>query len=174
MYCDDVFIIAAVGVGIESRRLSMGRPPGMPDAAGTLDCLAVVGHFLEYLQLPLGFDNLHLVIFVPDSDARVIASVFQLGQTVQQNGCCLLTTGKSYNSAHKLFSSQKKDNIVMHVPLRELNRSLPLFLHTAWALLDPADIIHTDELDLVIGTFHLDSSLLHLPEKSIYRRNRAI
>ena len=106
MYRNDVFIIAAVGMGIDGRGLSVGCPPGMTDAAGSLYRLAGIGHLLQHLQLALCFDNFRLGISVPDCNAgRVIASVFQLGQPVKKDGRRLIATGKAYDSAHRVFSS---------------------------------------------------------------------
>ena len=64
--------------------------------------MAVVGLIGEDAEPSLGFDNNRFFVAIADSNAGgVIAAIFQLLQTLQQNGGSLPAADVSNNSAHK-------------------------------------------------------------------------
>ena len=94
-------VFAHLRVRVDVAGLPMGGPAGVPQAHGALQGLAAVHHVGEHLQPPLGFDHLHPFFLGPDGDARrVISSVFQPRQTIQQDGRGLLCSNESNDSAH--------------------------------------------------------------------------
>ena len=81
--------------------LAMGRPAGMPDAAGSDKGIAVIRFDRKVSQLAGRFDHLGQTGSVPDSQSGgVIAAVFQTGKPVQQNRRRLGPAGKTDDSAH--------------------------------------------------------------------------
>ena len=105
VYHGDLFVAAVVGVGVGHRRLAVGGPARVADAAGTLHRVPAVRHIAEHAQAALGLDHFDLAGGVLHGDAgRIIAAVFQLGQAVQQNGRGLPGAGKANDSTHKIPS----------------------------------------------------------------------
>ena len=103
---DDIAVVARMRMRIDSRGFAVRCPAGMADAAGTLDRLAVIGHFRKHLELALFLDDLGLIFSVADGDARrIISAVLQLGESVKQHRCCLIASDISYDSTHKFFLS---------------------------------------------------------------------
>ena len=78
----------------------MGCPTGMPDADMRGFFIILLHLFSETCQLPLYLDGMN-PIMINGNTGRVIPTIFQFGQTVQQYGNSLIFTNISYDSAHK-------------------------------------------------------------------------
>ena len=99
---DNGSLVIAVGMRIVLRRLSMSRPAGMPDTAVSHKGLTAVRLLIQHLQTSLCLYHLNGAVAVTDRQAcRVIASVFQLGKTVQQHRRRLPVSHKANNSTHR-------------------------------------------------------------------------
>ena len=96
---------ADMGVGIDVVWLAVGGPAGVADAQRAGQIRAVMGQLLENLQATLGLFHLHSVRAADGDAGRVITTVFQPLQSVQQNGGGLLTTYITYDSTHIIISS---------------------------------------------------------------------
>ena len=72
----------------------------MPDADGALNGLAAVNQAAEIGKSAFGLGDLERAVRRHADTGRVIASVLQLGQSVQQNGRCLLLSDVAYDSTH--------------------------------------------------------------------------
>ena len=83
----------------------MGGPAGVADAQRAGQIRAVMGQLLQDLQATLGLFHLHSVRAADGHAGRVITTVFQPLQSVQQNGGGLLTTYITYDSTHIIISS---------------------------------------------------------------------
>ena len=100
--CEHGAVRRDMRVRIGLRGDAVGRPARVPDAAVPLQRMAVVGLISEDAEPSLGFDNNRFFVAIADSNAGgVIAAVFQLLQTLQQNGGSLPAADVSNNSAHK-------------------------------------------------------------------------
>ena len=94
-----------MGVRIRLRRVAVGSPARVADAAGALEGVAAVCLLSQIFELAGGFDHLCQFFTVSDRNARrVISSVFQLFQTVKQNRRCLVMSCKTNNSTHSKLS----------------------------------------------------------------------
>ena len=88
-------------MGVDLCRLSMGRPACVPDSASAGQGSTVIHLLGKIPKLSGRLYNLCQFFTVSYSESgRVIASVFQLGQPIQQNGSSVMKTCKTYNSAH--------------------------------------------------------------------------
>jgi hypothetical protein len=75
----------------------------MPDPACTVQCFPFIRPFDQILQFSDRFHNFSRGVTVSDRQpGRIISSVFQFGETVQQHGCCLLPSYVTYDSAHMM------------------------------------------------------------------------
>ncbi len=101
VYRDDIFIVSGMRVSVQRRWFTMSRPSCMTYTAAAFYSLAAIGHIDQHCQLAFFLYYLGISVTVAHSDAsRVITSVFQFGQTVQQHRCRLTHTCKSNYSAH--------------------------------------------------------------------------
>ena len=73
-------------------RLTVGSPAGMSDTTGSFQCLTAICLFDQIGQTPLCFHDLCQILSITDSQSsRIISSIFQFRQTIQQDRCCQLT-----------------------------------------------------------------------------------
>ena len=87
-------------VGVDVVWLAVGGPAGVADAQRAGQIRAVMGQLLQDLQATLGLSHLHPVRAADGHAGRVITTVFQPLQSVQQNGGGLLPTYITYDSTH--------------------------------------------------------------------------
>ena len=100
VYHSNFAVGAAMGVGVDVAGLAVGCPAGVPNADGRVNVDAVMHHFLQLRQASLGFLNFDASVFDIRNAGRVIAAIFQLGQSVQQQRRCRLCADESNDSAH--------------------------------------------------------------------------
>ena len=100
----DLAAVGNVGVAVCIRRRTMGRPTGMSNAHTTGYGLPVIGLVTKYLQSTLCLGHLHFFCTVNTNTCGVISPVFQLRQSLQQNGSGLAVTCISDYSTHRITS----------------------------------------------------------------------
>ena len=97
-------VAADMRVGVGLAGFSVCRPAGMADTAGSRKCRAVVRFDSEIAQFSGSFHNFSQFGAVSyRKSCGIVASVFQSGQTVQQDRRSLVFSGKSNNTAHSVF-----------------------------------------------------------------------
>ena len=94
-------VTAHVRMGIGIGRRSMGRPAGMTDAGKSGQSFSILRFLTEVRNSAAHFGYRDHTILRNRDPGRVISAVLQFFQSLQQNGSCILLTGKSNNSAHK-------------------------------------------------------------------------
>ena len=104
MHHSDLAAVGQMGMAVGIRRCAMGCPTGVADAHNTGYGCAVFCLITKYLQPAFGLGYLHFFIAMYADTGRVISPVFQLGQTLQQNGRRLPITCISNNSTHRITS----------------------------------------------------------------------
>ena len=98
---DDRVVIRVMRMSIGLRRSAMGRPAGVPDAAGADDGFDGSDLVFEIGDPPLLLDGDRRILSIANGNTgRVITSVFEFGQAFQQNGSSLFLTNISYDSTH--------------------------------------------------------------------------
>ena len=100
MYHGNFAVLAIMGMAVYFIGHAMGCPTGMPDADMRGFFIILLHLFSETCQLPLYLDGMN-PIMINGNTGRVIPTIFQFGQTVQQYGNSLIFTNISYDSAHK-------------------------------------------------------------------------
>ena len=93
---------AAVGMRVHVRRLAVGRPACMTDAHIALRSALTLHFVLQVFQSALGLGYSDLSILEHGDTGGVIATVFQLAQSVYQNVCAVPLSYISNNSTHIL------------------------------------------------------------------------
>ena len=97
--------LGPVGMGVAVRRLAMGRPAGVSNAAksgqGTL-----AETFCQKGQTSGRFGGAKTVVGKNGNARGIIAAVFQRTESFQQNTHSLLLAGITYNTTHIQFSIQ--------------------------------------------------------------------
>ena len=106
VYSYNISVITDMWMCIILRRLSMSRPAGMTNTTGAWNRFSVVCLLSKSFQTTFCLDNPGLLPPIAHCDSgRVIATIFKLGKSIQQDRCCLMITCKSYDSTHKYISS---------------------------------------------------------------------
>ena len=100
VYHGNFAVLAIMGMAVYFIGHAMGCPTGMPDADMRGFFIILLHLFSETCQLPLYLDGMN-PIMINGNTGRVIPTIFQFGQTVQQYGNSLIFTNISYDSAHK-------------------------------------------------------------------------
>ena len=85
-------------------RLTVGSPAGMSDTTGSFQCLTAICLFDQIGQTTLCFHDLCQILSITDSQSgRIISSIFQFRQTIQQDRCCLSVSCKTNDSTHRFI-----------------------------------------------------------------------
>ena len=96
-------VVAAVWVRVFNRGFPVGCPTRMANAAVALQASPVVGHFIEFFESAFCLDNLDLTAaFAHGKPRRIIAAIFEFGQSFQQQRRRLIHTAVTNDSAHNL------------------------------------------------------------------------
>ena len=98
-----VFIEMRMGVGIG--RAAVSRPAGMTNPGSSRQDRSVLSQFFQHLQTACSLHHLDLFPIIHSHSCRIISSVLQFGQPVQQDRRRLLFSNISYNSTHVFVSS---------------------------------------------------------------------
>src|ERR1041384_2721897 len=100
---DDFACAVAVRMGILFSRPSVCRPSRMADAVSAIERLQANG-FFEIAQLAFGAANCQRPLLIDDGDARrVVATIFQLAQSIENHPDDLLVTNITDDSTHLSF-----------------------------------------------------------------------
>ncbi len=100
VYHGEFAVAAGMGMGVGIRGRAMGRPAGVANAAEARHQRAVLRLFAQSGDTAGDFADGNAALLHNGDARRVIAPVFQLFQTVQQNRGGVLRAGVSNNSAH--------------------------------------------------------------------------
>ena len=100
VYHGNFAVLAIMGMAVYFIGHAMGCPKGMTDTDMRGFFIILLHLFSETCQLPLYLDGMN-PIMINGNTGRVIPTIFQFGQTVQQYGNSLIFTNISYDSAHK-------------------------------------------------------------------------
>ena len=90
-----------LGVGVFFRRRPVGSPAGVADPCRPGHACPVPGFLAQICDAPRHLAHCNLLPVHDGNACRIIAPVFQLFQSVQQERRGALRTGKSNNSTHK-------------------------------------------------------------------------
>ena len=96
-------LLVHMGMGICVRGTAMCRPAGVSDAAKTGQQGAVVYFFIQNAKPADCFFHMDFLTIKNSDPGRVIASVFQLGKPIQNDGGRLLFSNITCNSTHDFF-----------------------------------------------------------------------
>ena len=96
-------LLVHMGMGICVRGTAMCRPAGVSDAAKTGQQCAVVYFFIQNAKPADCFFHMDFLTIKNSDPGRVIASVFQLGKPIQNDGGRLLFSDITCNSTHDFF-----------------------------------------------------------------------
>ena len=97
---DDGSAAVAVGMGVFFGGAAVGGPASVSDAVGAVERL-LADDFFEVAEFALGAADLKSVAVAADRDAcRVVAAIFELAKTLDDDRDNLLFTYVSHNSAH--------------------------------------------------------------------------
>ena len=97
--------LGQMGMRVFIRGLAVGSPTSMTNPQSRSNGVASVNHITQHLQTTFGLVHTNGALFHTGDAGRVIATVFQSCQTVQQNGSYLFFPYISNNSAHGRFTS---------------------------------------------------------------------
>jgi hypothetical protein len=100
-------VLAHVGVGVELVGLAVGGPAGVADAGEAVKIRAVMGLFTEIFYLSGGFDHFDLVFVDHRHAGGIVAPVFKLFQSVQQQRGRLFGACISDYSTHFVLSFRR-------------------------------------------------------------------
>ena len=91
---------------IRLARLTVGCPTGMANTTGSFQCLAAICFLDQIGQTAFCFHDLCQCFSIPDSQSsRVISSILQFRQAIQQDRCRLSISCKSNDSTHRFCLS---------------------------------------------------------------------
>ena len=91
---------------IRLARLTVGCPTGMANTTSSFQCITVIGFLNQIGQTAFCFHDLCQCFSIPDSQpSRVISSILQFRQAIQQDRCCLSISCKSNDSTHRFCPS---------------------------------------------------------------------
>ena len=93
-------VVAGMGMGVDVRWRAVGCPAGVADAGGARKKRAVRRLFTQTGNAAHDLADGDGLVLNHRNSGGVIAPVFQLFQSFQQNGSRVLTPGISHNSAH--------------------------------------------------------------------------
>ena len=97
---DDAHPRGRVRVAVHIAGFPVGRPPGVPDAAGALR-EGLYGQFLaQGIQPALALDNADAALLGQCHTRRIIPAVLQFLQTIQQHILCAALSNITYDAAH--------------------------------------------------------------------------
>jgi hypothetical protein len=100
-------VLAHVGVGVELVGHAVGGPAGVADAGEAVEIRAVMGLFTEIFYLSGGFDHFDLVFVDHRHAGGIVAPVFKLFQSVQQQRGRLFGACISDYSTHFVLSFRR-------------------------------------------------------------------
>ena len=89
-----------VGMAVHIAGLPVGGPPGMPDAAAAGGQLGLAQLFLQGRQAAFALDDPNPAPYGQSDAGRVIAPIFQFGQTIQQHILGRTFAHIAYNATH--------------------------------------------------------------------------
>ena len=101
MHNGEASVTTHVGMGIGICGRTVCCPTGMTDAGKSGQAFSILRFLTEVRNSAAHFGYRDHAILVNSDPGRVISTVLQFFQSLQQNGSCILLTGKSNNSAHK-------------------------------------------------------------------------
>ena len=91
---------------IRLARLTVGCPTGMANTTSSFQCITVIGFLNQIGQTAFCFHDLCQCFSIPDSQSsRVISSILQFRQAIQQDRCRLSISCKSNDSTHRFCPS---------------------------------------------------------------------
>ncbi len=96
---DEMIVAVAMGMGISIRRLAMGGPAGVADTDVTGERMGFQ-RFFQICQAAFFLFDLNISISINSDTCRVIASVFQTAQSVNEKMGRLAATHITYNTTH--------------------------------------------------------------------------
>ena len=97
---DDAHPRGRVRVAVHIAGFPVGRPPGVPDAAGALR-EGLYGQFLaQGIQPALALDNADATLLGQCHTRRIIPAVLQFLQTIQQHILCAALSNITYDATH--------------------------------------------------------------------------
>ena len=99
-------VIGQVGMGVDIRGRTVGRPAGVPDADAARDRRAVLRLIAEPGDTPAHLLDTDLIAAHHGDARRIVAPVFQLLQALQQDGRGALFSDKPNDSAHDRYPPQ--------------------------------------------------------------------
>ena len=102
MYNCYLALAAQMRMGVAVGRLTVGSPARMADAAGAVHVAAfLLDLLLKVCNAAARLDNAQTVLREGSHTSRVIATVFQTVQTLDENRKRVLASGESNDSTHK-------------------------------------------------------------------------
>ena len=92
--------IVHMRMGIDIAGSSVSCPTRMSDTGGSFHILSAVGQVLQNLKSSHCLSGVDLLTVKNRHTCGIISTVFQLGQTVQNDRCCLFCSNITYNTTH--------------------------------------------------------------------------
>ena len=99
----ELVVVAHMGVSVCIGGFTMGGPAGVTDAGCTGHGVTPLDLCVQVLDHADGFLHMDAVLAQNSDAGRVIASVFQLLQAIQQDGSGILGAGKADDTTHQRF-----------------------------------------------------------------------
>ena len=99
----ELVVVAHMGVCVCIGGFPVGGPAGVTDAGCTGHGVTTLDLCVQVLDHADGFFHMDAVLSQNSDAGRVIASVLQLLQAIQQDGCCILGAGKADDTTHQRF-----------------------------------------------------------------------
>ena len=100
---------------IRLARLTMRSPAGVSDTASALQRIAIIRLLDQVRQTAFCLHDLCQIFPIPDSQSgRIISSIFQFRQAIQQDRCCLSASCKTNDSAHSFIPPVISFSYLLH------------------------------------------------------------